>query len=129
LSALVESRVEQLSTRGLIYSQGVGRRTVTTDIGTFKVIDADVLGRGDAKRLGNVRFEGREPAVVVVIGDGDGDLDLWVYDENSGALIDSDTDGSSRCVAAWTPRYTGPFTVRVKNVGRYAESYIVLANW
>jgi hypothetical protein len=129
LSELVESRVEQLSTRGLVYDQGVDLPSLRTPLGTFKVIDAGVLGRGDTKRWTNVRFEGRRPAVVVVIGDGDGDLDLWVYDGNTGGLIGEDIDTTSECVVAWTPRYTGPFTIRVSNVGRFAERYVLLANW
>ena len=129
LSEFVTSRLEQLSTRGLVYSQGAGLPSFKTPLGTFKLIDADVLSRGETTRLTNVRFEGGEPAVVLVIGDGDGDLDLWVYDENSGGLIKKDTDTTSECMASWTPRYTGPFTIRVKNVGSIAERYVVVVNW
>jgi hypothetical protein len=129
LSALVESRVEQLSTRGLVYSQGAGLPSFKTPLGTFKLVDSGVLGRGDVKRLTNVRFEGGEPAVVLVIGDGDGDLDLWVHDENTGGLIGDDTDDTSECIVAWTPRYTGPFTIRIANVGAFAERYVVVVNW
>jgi hypothetical protein len=64
-----------------------------------------------------------------VIGDGDGDLDLWVHDENTGGLIGDDTDDTSECIVAWTPRYTGPFTIRIANVGAFAERYVVVVNW
>jgi hypothetical protein len=61
---------------------------------------------------------------VTVIGDGDTDLDLYVYDDN-GYLIDSDTDPTDYCVAIWTPRRDGCFTIKVVNRGRVYNLYSV----
>ena len=72
-------------------------------------------------------FRAGEPAIVTVSGDGDTDLDLYVYD-NNGNLIDSDTDYSDDCICAWTPRWTGQFTIRIRNRGRVYNSYVIHTN-
>ena len=74
-----------------------------------------------------ITFRGGEVAEVGVKGDGDTDLDLFVYDEN-GNLIVSDTDKSDRCYVRWTPKWTGPFKIKIKNVGRVPNSYILMTN-
>jgi len=130
LSALIEKRAERLSSRGLVFSQGTGKRSIRIKGSTFKVVKSGLIRPGYRLTLSNVRFEGRKPARVLVVGDGDGDLDLYVYDgENKRSLLRKDTDRSSVCTAIWTPRYTGPFTIVVRNVGRVTEKYYVLANW
>jgi len=130
LSALIEKRAERLASRGLVFSQGASKKSIRIKGSTFKIISSGLIRPGYRLTLTNVRFEGRKPARVLVVGDGDGDLDLYVYDgENSGALLRKDTDRSSTCVVSWTPRYTGPFKVVVRNVGRVTEKYYVLANW
>lgn len=75
----------------------------------------------------NIRFRGLESAVVVLRGDGDTDLDLYVYDEN-GNLVARDDDYSDGCVAAWTPLYSGVFTIRVKNRGSVYNRYTLATN-
>ena len=60
--------------------------------------------------------------VVYVEGDGDTDLDLYIYDE-SGNLIDSDTDNTDRCYCEWTPRWRGKFTIKIKNLGSVYNAY------
>ena len=72
-------------------------------------------------------FRGGEAAVIVVSGDGDTDLDLYVYDE-LGNLIALDDDGSDNCVVRFTPKWTGPFTVRVKNRGLVYNRYVIATN-
>lgn len=129
LSALIEKRAERLSSRGLVFSQGAGKTSIRIKGSTFKIIRSGLIRPGYRLTLTNVRFEGRKPARVLVVGDGDGDLDLYVYDGNNGILIRKNTDRSSTCVVSWTPRYTGPFKVVVRNVGRVTEKYYVLANW
>lgn len=74
-----------------------------------------------------IRFHGDELARIVVRGDGDTDLDLFVYDEN-GNLVASDTDSTDVCVVSWTPRWTGNFRVRVKNLGRVYNRYTLTTN-
>jgi hypothetical protein len=68
------------------------------------------------------RFYADETAYIYVDGDGDTDLDLYVYDEN-GNLIDSDTDPGDTCLCRFTPKWTGSFTIKVKNLGRVYNEY------
>lgn len=72
-------------------------------------------------------FEASELARVVLRGDGDTDLDLFIYDEN-GNLIDSDTDGTDVCICEWTPRWKGPFEIRVVNLGLVWNQYQICTN-
>ena len=62
---------------------------------------------------------------VLVDGDGDTDLDVYVYDEN-GNLITLDEDFSDTCRAAWTPRWTGEFTIHVVNRGHVYNHYHIV---
>jgi len=75
----------------------------------------------------SIRFYGNELACVIVSGDGDTDLDVYVYDHN-GNLVASDTDYSDDCVVAWTPRWTGNFTIKIKNRGRVYNNYVMTVN-
>jgi hypothetical protein len=68
------------------------------------------------------RFYAGETVYIYVNGDGDTYLDLYVYDEN-GNLIDSDTDYGDTCLCSFTPRWTGRFTIKVKNLGNVYNRY------
>lgn len=74
-----------------------------------------------------VQFRGGEAAIVIVDGDGDTDLDLFVYDAN-GHLIDQDIDLTDTCVATWTPRWTGTFTIKVANLGNVWNEFVLTTN-
>jgi hypothetical protein len=74
-----------------------------------------------------IGFRGGEAARITVAGDGDTDLDLYVYDE-FGNLIVKDDDNTDYCVVSWTPRFTGPFTVRVVNRGGVYNQYRLTTN-
>jgi hypothetical protein len=74
-----------------------------------------------------ILFRAGELAEVFVSGDGDTDLDLRIYDE-SGNLIDEDTGLSDDCHAAWTPRWTGEFTVQIVNLGSVYNEYCMSTN-
>jgi hypothetical protein len=74
-----------------------------------------------------IRFYADELAIVTVVGDGDTDLDLYVYDSN-GNLIDSDLDYTDNCVCTWTPRWTGNFTIKIKNRGSVYNCYLLRTN-
>lgn len=131
LAALLEKRLDQLSKRGLVWRQGKDLPSVNIGTTTFKIINPEayrVIGADQVYTARNVIFEAQKPAIVKVVGDGDGDLDLWVYDAN-GNLIGQDTDSSSICHVAWFQVLEGPVTIKVANVGRVAERFIVLANW
>jgi hypothetical protein len=71
-----------------------------------------------------VTFRGGERATVTVRGDGDTDLDLYVYDEN-GNLIVKDDDHTDNCVVSFTPKWTGPFKIRVVNRGNVYNQYTI----
>lgn len=129
LSAFLEKRLEQLSSRGIIYAQGSGKPEVTVRGITFKAIKSGILGSGQILTLSNVRFEGSKPAVLAVVSDGDGYTGLGVMDELSGNMIGKDTDGSKVNLVRWYPSEERPVTAKVANVGDRATQYVVLANW
>lgn len=74
-----------------------------------------------------ISFRGGERACVIVSGDGDTDLDLYVYDEN-GNLVGKDVDNTDDCVVVWNPRWTGPFTIKIKNLGNVYNRYAMMVN-
>jgi len=74
-----------------------------------------------------VSFVGGERAEVAVDGDDDTDLDLFIYDQN-GNLIISDTRAGDFGGVYWTPRWTGPFTIRVVNLGTVWNHYVIAHN-
>jgi hypothetical protein len=73
-------------------------------------------------RFNPIVFRAGEEASVIVQGDGDTVLHLRVFDEN-GNPMDDDTCQYSRCVATWTPRWTGPFYITVENLGSVYNEY------
>jgi len=111
LAALIDKESKRVATRGRVG-------------GCVKHVDRVRARRSDVYKM---TFRGGRSARIGVIGDGDCDLDLYVYDEN-GNLIRSDTDGTDRCYVRWTPRWTGPFLVKVKNLGRVYADYVIATN-
>jgi hypothetical protein len=82
-------------------------------------------GYTDAYR--GMSFRGNSTAEVAVVGDGDTDLDLFIYDEN-GNLICQDLNYSDRSYCRWVPRWTGPFTIKIRNNGGVSNSYVMMTN-
>lgn len=74
-----------------------------------------------------IRFNGMEIAELAVLGDGSTDLDLEVYDHN-GNLIARDVSSIDRCYVRWVPRVTGPFMVKIINLGTTSNAYTLLTN-
>jgi hypothetical protein len=74
-----------------------------------------------------IRFNGGEIAQVGIIGDGDTDLDLFVIDE-FGNEVGRDDDRTDKCIVQWTPKWTGVFTVRIRNLGGVYNQYTLLTN-
>ena len=74
-----------------------------------------------------ITFRGGEEVIVIVNGDGDTDLDLFIYDEN-GNFITSDTDSTDNCVCTFNPRWTGSFTIKIKNYGNVYNRYVLITN-
>jgi hypothetical protein len=75
-----------------------------------------------------ITFYGGEVARVAVVPDGNTDVDLVVFDENGNEIARDDNRGSSGCVVSFTPRWTGPFRVRVRNEGRVYSRYALITN-
>lgn len=72
-------------------------------------------------------FRSDELALVTVIGDGDTDLDLYIYDEDDN-LIASDENPDDNCNCTFIPEYTGLFTIKIVNMGRTYNRYILITN-
>jgi hypothetical protein len=72
-------------------------------------------------------FRGGELARIVVNGDGSTDLDLLVFDQN-GILIAQDTDLTDLCIVEFVPRWTGPFRIEIRNLGRVYNCYTLEMN-
>ncbi|MCH8543379.1 MAG: hypothetical protein LAT61_07410 [Alcanivorax sp.] len=75
----------------------------------------------------DVYFEGGKPAEVALVGDGDTDLDLVIYDEY-GNVICASVSWNDREHCAWQPRWTGPFTIEVSNLGGVWNAYVLATN-
>lgn len=100
---------------------------------TARVAKADPVSGPDSKvdvvdafmvNIYRVNFYGNELGRVRVIGDGDTDLDVYVLDE-FGNVIASDTGVTDICEVVWFARWTGPFTIRVVNLGRVYNRYTI----
>ena len=74
-----------------------------------------------------IRFIAGEEAEVAVVGDGDTDLDLYIYDSN-GNLIEKEDDYTDTCYCSWTPKWTGAFTIKIKNRGGVCNYYTLYTN-
>jgi len=72
-------------------------------------------------------YRGGESAIFGIRGDGDTDLDFYVYDEND-HLITSDTDSTDIAVLRWHPKWTGKFTIKIKNRGNVFNRYRFVTN-
>ena len=92
--------------------------------GPIRHCDSVRAGYTDQYRI---RFRGGYRAAIGVRGDHDTDLDLYVYDEN-GYRICTDTGYSDVMRCNWTPKWTGPFVVRVKNLGGVYNRYCMFTN-
>jgi hypothetical protein len=106
---------------GIIKGLGDVRGRVGGETYHMDVVDAGLTD------VYTMRFQGGEDATIILSGDGDTDLDLYVYDENDN-LIGYDDDGTDDCVVSFTPRWTGNFKIKVKNLGDTYNSYTLITN-
>ena len=74
-----------------------------------------------------VSFNGDEPAMVAITGDGFTDLDLFVEDDK-GNRVCASTSAVDDEICRWTPRWTGNFRIRVRNIGAQANEYRLWSN-
>jgi hypothetical protein len=94
----------------------VGGSVVISEV--VKAYDTDIY---------SIEFYGTESARIAVKGDGDTDLDLYIYDAN-GYLIASDADYTDGCFVQFTPKWTGRFSIRIKNRGSVYNRYALATN-
>lgn len=94
-------------------------------------IDGPQRGESRVRAFGTdsyeVNFRGGRSAEVLVTGDGDTDLDMFIFDEN-GNLVCSDDDRTDQCYCRWNPRWSGAFTIKVKNLGDVYNQYVIVTN-
>lgn len=74
-----------------------------------------------------IKFFAGSTAEILVIGDGDTDLDLYIYDENDNVIV-KDIDSTDDCYVKWTPKWTGLFYVKIKNLGSVYNNYSLYTN-
>jgi hypothetical protein len=74
-----------------------------------------------------ISFDGQEQARIAVVGDGVTDLTLIVFDEGGHEIVRYD-NRSSACAVGFTPRWTGPFRVRVLNRSDIYSNYLLITN-
>ena len=72
-------------------------------------------------------FRANEPVMVAVTGEGASDLDLLVEDEAGNRICASDGGGDDE-ICRWTPRRTGNFRIRVRNLGAVYNEYRLWSN-
>jgi hypothetical protein len=72
-------------------------------------------------------FRANEIATIFVSGDGSTDLDMYVYDEN-GILVGYDEENSDDCLVRLSPKWTGSFTIVVKNLGGQQNRYAIVTD-
>ena len=80
--------------------------------------------RGHGRDSWSLVLTGGVVHMITVRGDGDSDLDAYLYDQ-FGNLVSSDDDSTDLCIVSVLPRWTGPFTLVVRNRGSRANAYSV----
>jgi hypothetical protein len=88
---------------------------------------ADRIPAGGKHEFRDVKFQGGVSAAVYIEGDGDSNLDLFVYDELENEIC-SGAGYSDRELCRWTPRWTGPFRIEVRNAGAVINQYRLFTN-
>lgn len=75
----------------------------------------------------NIVFEEQRLATVRVSGDGSTDLDCYVYDNNDN-LVGEDVNSLDECLIMFTPKWTGKFKVKIRNLGSQPNEYSIHTN-
>ncbi len=104
-----------------------------------EVAKSPTRGRDDgpariAQRIGDgvtdvyvASFKANEPVMVAITGEGVTDLDLTVDDENGNRVCSSTGAGDDES-CRWTPRWTGNYRIRVRNLGTIYNEYRLWSN-
>ncbi len=112
LAMVADARAEATRTRGRVGGPSQRVRVVSANSRFF---------------VRNVNFYGGQPARVWLAGDGDTDLDLYIWDEN-GNRICASLGAWDRESCSWTPRWTGAFTIEVRNLGGVWNEFALTTN-
>jgi len=121
--------------RGLVFTAGLTALMMSCVIGSSfgaagalqgPILHSDTVN-AYATDVYTITFKRGELARVGVVGDGYTDLDLYIYDEN-GNLIDFDDDSTATCLCEWVPKWTGKFTIKIKNRGSVYSDYVLATN-
>ena len=72
-------------------------------------------------------FKGAEVAIIHLSGNRSSNLDLFVYDEHDN-VIGQDLDPTDEGRIIWTPARTGPFTIKILNLGETPNCYVFVTN-
>lgn len=100
----------------------------------FLVLAALIGGMGFASNTADpgvsyshqLSLQGKEKTTITVSGDGRGELVCELYDDKAKLLME-DTNPSDRCQLEWTPKTKVKLTLIVRNVGKRADHYTVIA--
>jgi len=92
--------------------------------GPARAVNSLAVGATDVY---TVQFNAKEPVMVAITGDGDTDLDLTVEDDNGNRICASNSAVDDE-ICRWTPKWTGAFRIRVRNVGPRASEYRLWSN-
>ena len=106
-----------------VFAASVSASEITGDSsGTSSVSETEECVLANSTDVYHFTAKAGEETMVMVIGDGDTDLDLYIYDENDN-LIDKDVDSDDTPICTWTPKWTGKFTIKIKNLGSVRNYY------
>lgn len=128
LSALVQKRAEQLTSRGL--DPRVGEKLTSVQIKdiTYKIVGGGRISAFGSGSLNNVPFVENKVAMVAAIGENSMDsLTIEVRDQN-GKVIQNPPNVTARFLTVWIPFRAEAYNVTVRNNGP-EQKVAILANW
>jgi hypothetical protein len=74
-----------------------------------------------------ITFNAEEPVMVAITGEGVSDLDVVVEDQGGNRICSATGPGDDE-VCRFTPRWTGQFRIRVRNLGTVYNEYRLWTN-
>ena len=107
---------------GTVFASNGVEPVATTEVTYDYLVDQTETVKAKTTDVYDVTLRRGETFYIYVSGDGDTDLDLYIYDEN-GNLIDSDLEIRDSCLCSVTPKWTGKFKVKIKNLGNVYNRY------
>jgi hypothetical protein len=92
--------------------------------------DVDDAVRGNATDNYAITFRGGSTAEIWIKGNGSTALDVTILDEFGNEICGGNDKNKPGIIlhCGWKPRFTGPFKVSIKNLGRIANAYRLETN-